>query len=320
MNKHKECCMKKYDFSVIVCCYNSDIEKLKRTLISIIKQKNVSYEIIISDDGSKERAIETIKTWIEEHGCNNVRYNFLPENVGTVKNILSAVSMAQGTYIKTISPGDYLFDEFALSHYLQKFNKGYQLLFSKAIYYTQDRKILKFYNPAATGTKYKLFMKKNVCQFSDGFLGATTAYAREFALPYLQKIVGVVRLLEDFPLTFLALLNHEKVGFINQNLVWYECDTGVSRVDGGSRIEADYFSFFNYVEQNYSNNCQAKRYVTFLRLLKKEANYKLLFKSLFIKQSYIFYIFDKILTRICRQVLYLFDKTNLSMLDKITNL
>ena len=106
--------MEKYDFSVIVCCYNSDYEKLKKTLISISKQKNVSYEIIISDDGSKDRAIEQIKAWVDEHNISNVRYNFLPENIGTVRNILSAVKVAQGKYVKTISPGDYLFDEYSL--------------------------------------------------------------------------------------------------------------------------------------------------------------------------------------------------------------
>ena len=42
---------KEFDFGVVVCCYNPDFEKLKKTIISIVNQKDVSFEIIISDDG-----------------------------------------------------------------------------------------------------------------------------------------------------------------------------------------------------------------------------------------------------------------------------
>ena len=310
-----------FDFSVIVCCYNSDYEKLKKTLISIIKQKDIAFEIIISDDGSKDRSVENIKTWISEHKIPNVKYNFLTENVGTVGNILSAVKLTEGKYVKTISPGDYFFDEFSLKQYLQKFNKNdYKLVFSRAIYYTQDREILKFHNPIATGTKSRWFMKKNLCTFFDCFLGATFSCEREYILPYLQELVGVVRLVEDFPLTFLTLINNQKVGFINKNLVWYESDTGVSRVNGGSKIESEYFNFFDYIEKKYQNNKKVQGYIKFLRRLKTENKYKVLLKSLLIQPSYLCFRIDLLLTKISRKFLYLFDKTNLTMMDKITTL
>ena len=38
--------------SVIVCTYNANWEKTKNTLFSIIRQKNVIFEIIVTDDGS----------------------------------------------------------------------------------------------------------------------------------------------------------------------------------------------------------------------------------------------------------------------------
>lgn len=104
--------------SVIVLCYNPDLEKLKCTIISIIKQKDVEYELIISDDGSALDYRRELKDWISELNLSvNVIYNFLLDNVGTVKNILSAVKLANGEYIKTISPGDYFFDEYSLSVY-----------------------------------------------------------------------------------------------------------------------------------------------------------------------------------------------------------
>ncbi len=312
--------MEKYDFSVIICCYNSDYEKLKKTLISIAKQKNVSYEIIISDDGSKDRAIEQIKAWVDEHNISNVRYNFLPENIGTVRNILSAVKVAQGKYVKTISPGDYLFDEYSLQQYLNKFNSDdYKLVFSRAIYYTQDRKMLKFYNPVASGTE-SWFMRKNVCQFADCFLGATFAAQREYVLPLLQEITGVVLLLEDYPLTYLTLSSGQKIGYVNKDLVWYECETGVSRTDGGNKIKNDFLSFFDYIGNKYPSVRNIKKSMNFLKVLKTEKKMKVVFKSLIIKPSFILYCLDRVLTSTRRKIMCSFRKVDISMMDKITTL
>ena len=44
-----------YDVSIIVIMYNPAWDKLLRTLNSILDQRNVRYEIIICDDGSREQ-------------------------------------------------------------------------------------------------------------------------------------------------------------------------------------------------------------------------------------------------------------------------
>ena len=310
--------MENFDFSVIVCCYNSDLEKLKKTIISIVKQKGVSAEIIIADDGSEDRTVEQIKNWVVENNIENVRYSFLAENVGTVKNIVMATKMAQGTYIKTISPGDYLFNESSLKQYLTKFNQGhYQLLFANAVYYTPDHKIKSKGNPAGTGTKYRAFMKKNLCQFCDGFLGATTAYHRD-ALKYLEELVGVVRLLEDYPLTYLMLMNNEKVGFINQYLIWYECNTGVSTTAGGAKIISDFTNFFNYLETKYQNNKKVKKTIKFLQLAKLKSKNKVLL--CFINPSYFFFLLDCLVTWCCRKFSHAVKRIDSKKLDLITKL
>ena len=56
-----------FDFSVIVCCYNPDFEKLKKTIISIVNQKEVSFEII--KKGAKLILPKTISSvWREKAG------------------------------------------------------------------------------------------------------------------------------------------------------------------------------------------------------------------------------------------------------------
>ena len=311
--------MEKLDFSVIVCCYNSNLEKLKKTLISIEKQKDVCFEIILSDDGSLNRDIEQIVPWAEKNGFKNIKYNFLKQNVGTVKNVLSACTLCSAKYVKIISPGDYLFDEFVLKKYLLKFKKtNCALIFSKAVYYTSDGKILKRYNPNATGTKHKMFMKKNLCEFSDCFLGATMAFNIRTA-DYLKNLDGVVRLMEDYPITYLALQNNEKVCFINDNLVWYECDTGISTTNSGIGIQQEFFNFYNYIEKNY-NNKKLKKTLKFLRMYRENKNFATIIKLIFLKPSFFLYLCDFAISSMCRKIYCTFAKPDLELMHKITSL
>ena len=111
----------KYDFSVIIASYNPDLEKLKKTIVSSYKQKDVSFEIIIADDGSKENYKLEIERWAKENKIEMI-YKFLPENKGTVKNIISATKISRGRIIIPIAPGDYFAEDTALFQYLKKYN------------------------------------------------------------------------------------------------------------------------------------------------------------------------------------------------------
>ena len=53
----------KYEVSVIVLTYNSGLDKVFKTLNSILCQKNVRVEIVISDDGSTNDNFNAIKQY-----------------------------------------------------------------------------------------------------------------------------------------------------------------------------------------------------------------------------------------------------------------
>lgn len=248
------------DFSVIVCCYNPNIEKLKKTIISIEKQQNVDFDIIISDDGSKFKYENEIKEWAKINDFGNIKYNFLKENVGTVKNLISAFEVSNGKYIKVISPGDYLFNENSLKKYKVEFEKkGYSLLFSRAVYYNEQGEILNLRAPQLGSTERGgKHLKTNVCFSMDFLLGASMACKREMK-KYLDEISGTVRLMEDFPLSYLALMNGEKVGFIKDYMIWYEHGSGVSTSNSGKILRDDYLKFFNYLKTHYLNNKEIQK-------------------------------------------------------------
>ena len=57
-----------YDFSVVVCTYNSDIDKLFLTLKTILIQKNITYEIVITDLAGNEKKLKFIvaSEWVKK--------------------------------------------------------------------------------------------------------------------------------------------------------------------------------------------------------------------------------------------------------------
>ena len=125
--------------SIIVLTYNPNNEKLKQTLAAAIKQKNVCFEIIISDDGSANKDYSFLPEFMKDNGF--LQYTLLehPENRGTVQSCLDAVETARGEFVFLTSPGDFLYDETALLD-LYEFAKknAAPLCFGNAVYYRAD--------------------------------------------------------------------------------------------------------------------------------------------------------------------------------------
>ncbi|MCI5582349.1 MAG: glycosyltransferase [Anaeroplasma sp.] len=254
----------KFDISVIVCCYNPDIQKLKKTINSIYNQKNSNFEVIIADDGSNENYYDSLANWIKEMNYKNCRFNFLTQNVGTIKNIISAIEISQGKYVKTISPGDYFFDEFSMAKYIDTFEREQaDFVFSRAVYYCEDDILPSISpgNPTVFNNKYLL---RKIVLFQDFILGATVAMKRELELTYLNEIKDKMKYLEDVPLTFFSFLDGKKVYAISDNLIWYESGYGISTNSNLSKLlDNDYDSFFKYLKEKYPNNSIVKRSIKF---------------------------------------------------------
>ena len=91
--------------SVIVCSYNSNVDKLKYTLDSIVTQTMDDYEVIVCDDGSKCNNQEFLMEYFSDKSVN-YKLVLNEENKGTVENILSGIKVSEGEYIKPIGTGD----------------------------------------------------------------------------------------------------------------------------------------------------------------------------------------------------------------------
>lgn len=104
----EKCAVRPYDVSVIVLTYHSDFQKLRQTLLSLIFQKNISMQIIVTDDGSPENHHDRIVELFAQHGFTDYKLVMNPENQGTIRNYISGLDTADGLYTKALSPGDFL--------------------------------------------------------------------------------------------------------------------------------------------------------------------------------------------------------------------
>ena len=225
-----------YAISVVVATYNPNFDKLKLTLISLIKQKEINYEIILTDDGSKNNYFEEVSKFFKQR--NFVNYTFVTSsiNTGTIGNVCRGIEKANGEFIKLISPGDCLYDTDTLSRWY-KFIKerGSILSFSNAIYYELKDNNMKLYrvvnNPA------NLFIYKNKIDVktvkydyllnNDLVLGAATIVKKDIFKKYLNLLNGKVKYAEDHVYR-LMIADGIIWSYFDNFSLWSEYGTGIS--------------------------------------------------------------------------------------------
>ena len=208
------------DFSVIVLCYNPNYESLIKTIVSIIKQKEVSFEIIICDDGSRLNYESKLKRWFSEHSFNTpVKYVFNQENRGTIINYLSGIQVADGKYIKPISPGDYLFDSHTLELYKNIFKSTKSdIVYSDAVYYSNDAIVKKRQYPETSLIFNTDKLPELYCIYGFYFLGATICATKRVLVKYLNIVEGKVLYLEDYSMMTMALLDGTCINGMNMEM------------------------------------------------------------------------------------------------------
>lgn len=96
--------------SVIVITYNHE-KFIEKTLASIVEQKvDVSYEIVIGEDSSKDKTRKVIERFIENN--SSIEFNLLPAtpNKGMQKNLLDTYRACKGKYLAYCEGDDFWID------------------------------------------------------------------------------------------------------------------------------------------------------------------------------------------------------------------
>lgn len=227
--------MDRYKVSVVVVTYNPDRQKLLDTLQSIVAQKNISFQIVIADDGSAEPEICASEQFFAECGFADYVIVRNEVNRGTVYNMVSAVAQCSGTYVKSISPGDLLSGETVLSQWVSATEAAEAAVsFCDAVYYVnengQKEPVQRYANPQFTGC-YKHNCKEaaryNYLILDDLFLGAALICRTDVIAKYLDEIAGKIIYAED-NIYRLMVYDRVPVYYFPQCGVLYETDSGIS--------------------------------------------------------------------------------------------
>ena len=226
------------DITILLLTYNSNTSSLYKTLQSIIEQKYVNMELIISDDGSVNFEKNIIEEYLNVNGFTNYMILDNKMNRGTVNNIRFALNYVHGKYVKFISPGDYFYDEYSVKKAIDFLNKSeFEIAFGRAIYYSDEifntvnkfapLNIFPYKNRKLFGKKDNNIFVRNHIKYLDTILGASVILKTDLCREYIEKICKEIRLAED-AMYLLMIADGIKIGFFNDAFIYYEYGTGVS--------------------------------------------------------------------------------------------
>lgn len=88
--------------TLFVACYNEEanIERALDTAIEACLEANVTFEILIIDDGSKDNSVKIINDYIKSHPQVNIRLHVNEKNQGLGANYVEAAFMGKGIWYR----------------------------------------------------------------------------------------------------------------------------------------------------------------------------------------------------------------------------
>lgn len=294
-------------FTVLVITYNSDWNKLRLTLESIVRQKMEDYEIVIADDASKENHFDRIRQFFSAHGFADYQLVANETNSGTVKNLLSGLSHTLGKYVKFIGAGDALYEEETLQKVYDFMEANqYECCFGlmQGFRMEKENAVIKtpFCHPfdmdAYRQNKTERILK-NLVLYSDNTCGASICYRTDFAIEYMKRIQEDVVYEEDI-FQVLSAVEGRQVQLFDDYMVWYEVSAGVS-TKGHSRFAAllkqDAARFYERLYQEHGNNRYVKKRYRLRRFYKIDNLYLRTFLRFFVNPGALIYVVDAMFQR-----------------------
>ncbi len=268
-----------FDVSVIVLTYFPNKAKLLKTLESVLMQKNISYEILIADDGSDSLYQEDIEKIMQEYEFTDFRFVIHDKNQGTVINFYDAVKLAKGKVIKPISPGDYFYCEntlFDVFNFMVE-NQA-DVAFGNLVYYSCENGFIVLDKKQPICDRpyfcYKNYnsnkVEKALIKYSDFICGASLFYKSSVLAEGLSKIVGTVIYAED-SVTQLFALEEKRILKTNDYVAFYEYGTGIStsKSFGPNRVLEDFLRFYKLLSRLYPKNRHIKTAIKKFDLIKQ---------------------------------------------------
>ncbi|MCR5202049.1 MAG: glycosyltransferase [Lachnospiraceae bacterium] len=293
-------------FTVIILLYNADNKSIKNTIDSILKQKNMEYNIVLADDASSNDCVSYAKKYLEDNDFFDYKLSVHEENVGTVRNVYDALSVADGKYVKLIGAGDLLYNKNVLKNVYEKMSaEDSAMCFGKIKGYRKenDKLILEDisfpYDICAFEKNDIKRIRNNILVNHGWIVGASMFHERLRFKKCLEELVGKVRYCEDLTQS-IFLLHKEKISYLDKGVIYYETVGGVSTDKSKSankRMMDDINSIDKLLMEKYSSNSYVVKGNQMFKWQRIENARKRQIKIFFGNQNYVRMILKTILQK-----------------------
>ncbi|EKQ50169.1 MULTISPECIES: glycosyltransferase [unclassified Clostridium] len=230
--------------SILVLSHNN-LQYMEECLNSILEQSYPYIEIIISDDFSSNFRKDEIEQYIESNKKENlVNYviNQNHSNLGTVKNLNNAISLATGNYFINLACDDVIFDSGVISSIVDFYSKtNYLVAAGHVAQYDEQLRGCLLTTPVWEYIKYvygnPIDCYKKLC--GGNFIpGAGVSYKRELIDRYGMYDENY-RLIEDYPRWLYLTRNGCSVGYIDRFIVKHR-KGGISTSNRDTKVDKMY--------------------------------------------------------------------------------
>jgi glycosyltransferase involved in cell wall biosynthesis len=204
--------MKKHSVSVALAIYNGE-KYIAEQLESIIKQSYPTYEIIISDDASKDDTIKIVKQYKKNHP--NIKLLENKNNIGMNQNFEQVIRKCSGQLV-AICDQDNIWKEDRLEKIIKNFNNEILIFSDSTIIFSNGEP----YKKLSEIKKYKFTSGKSPKEFYyyNAIFGHNIVFRRELLneiFPFPKTGINY-----DGWIAFVASCVG-KIGYIDEPLVYF---------------------------------------------------------------------------------------------------
>lgn len=241
--------------SICVLAYNSQ-ETIGDTLNSIYNQTYKSIELIIADDGSKDKTVELSQKWLKTYGDRFLKSSILTvdSNTGTPANCNRAISVSRGEWIKLIAADDCLMPNFVEDNinYIQE-NSRVRILYSNYYCFKTDahgnKNIVEQRLSKEANTLFDTDPKKQLKLYLGKCYNISpTAFIQKSLIHEVGGFIEKYNVFEDTPFFTKVLLANNKIYHLNKTTCLYRLDTNSTTRDISRRIFYKTIFFDNNLE------------------------------------------------------------------------
>lgn len=238
--------------SFIIPVYNTNYKVLRRCINSILKIKNIEYEILLIDDGSQSAFSNKYK----EIKCNNIKYYYqINKGVSAARN--NGIKKSQGKYICFVDSDDIILAE---SINTDLFKNEYDIIVYDLKYVVKNNESIKKEIVGESGTINVNSVIKCFLESRSFHSPCSKFYKKSTILD--NDIFFNSRLIQSEDAIFnLDLLNiNPSIYYYNKPLAVYYFDYNTSNIrwENNTKKMFDNLSYYYKRKMNLCNNFDSK--------------------------------------------------------------